>query len=255
MEDKRLATLFPSKEVPDRMPHETVDLPLRLPSRVEEPEIRLNKHSGDSGRPPSSDGPFRNRDEWNAFYARLMRLFKMHQKRKDDAGALVRHMMRKPDSLWTFPRESGIAAANNPAERLLRFTVIWRKRGFGTRTRQGDGFVERLLSFRQTRRLREKRTYPRLAEAFGHYLSGSKPAALFSDARGSCRSVTSARSLLSLSKTLHTYRYENSLGGLPPGLLVVFRVERLETILSATGSVTPCKRLLRRYIHKNTMTM
>jgi transposase len=136
--------------------------------------------------------------EWSAFYARLMRLFKRYRDRKDKAGALVRHLMRELGSLWTFLREPGVAATNNHAERLLRFPVIWRKRSFGTRTRQGEEFVERLLSFRQTCRLRGKRTYPYLVEAFASYLSGSKPATFFSDTREPCRSVNSARSLLSL---------------------------------------------------------
>jgi transposase len=119
------------------------------------------------------------RGEWTAFYARLMRLFKLHQDRKDEAGKLVRHLMRELDSLWTFLHELGVSPTNNHAERLLRFPVIWRKRSFGTRTRLGEEFVERLLSFRQTCRLQEKRTYPYLVTAFANYLSGNKPVAFF----------------------------------------------------------------------------
>ena len=142
--------------------------------------------------------------EWNAFYARLMRLFKKHKNRKNDAGALVRHLMREMGSLWTFLHESSVATTNNHAERLLRFPVIWRKCSFGTRTRQGEEFVERLLSFRQTCRLQGKRTYPRLTEAFEHNLSGSKPVALFADAREARRSVTSAHSTHSLKLYIFT---------------------------------------------------
>lgn len=118
--------------------------------------------------------------EWSAFYARLMRLFKRYRDRKDKAGTLVRHLMRELESLWTFLHEPGVAATNNHAERLLRFPVIWRKRSFGSRTRQGEEFVERVLSLRQTCRLLGQRTYPYLLEAFESYLSGSNPSPLFS---------------------------------------------------------------------------
>ena len=63
MEDKRLAALALSKEVLDRTPEEVVALLLRLLSRVEELERRLNTHSGNSDKPPSSDDPFRKRKE------------------------------------------------------------------------------------------------------------------------------------------------------------------------------------------------
>jgi hypothetical protein len=48
-----------SKEVLERTPEEAIELLLRLMSRVEELESRLNRHSGNSDKPPSSDGPFR----------------------------------------------------------------------------------------------------------------------------------------------------------------------------------------------------
>jgi transposase len=63
MEDKRLALLPLSKETLERTPQEVIELLLRLVSRVEELERRLNKHSGNSDKPPSSDSPFRKQDE------------------------------------------------------------------------------------------------------------------------------------------------------------------------------------------------
>ncbi|MDR1660790.1 MAG: DUF6444 domain-containing protein, partial [Desulfovibrio sp.] len=58
MEDKRLALLPLSKETFERTPQEVIELLLCLLSRVEELERRLNKHSGNSDKPPSSDSPF-----------------------------------------------------------------------------------------------------------------------------------------------------------------------------------------------------
>ena len=161
MEDKRLALLPLDKKTLERTPQLQ-----RLCHMVKEPL---------------------NNGEWNAFYARLMRLFKMHKNRKDETGALVRHLMRELDSLWTFLSEPNVAATNNHAERLLRFPVIWRK--------QGEEFVERLLSLRQTCRLQGKRTYPHVAEAFEHYLSGNKPVVLLAGVQDARHSVNSAHTL------------------------------------------------------------
>jgi hypothetical protein len=127
-----------------------------------------------AGEPPTGG-------EWNAFYARLTRPPKM---RRGTCAA--------PDA------EIGWAP-----ERLLRFPVLRSKHGFGTRTRRGEAFIERPLSLGQTYRPPGRRDpSPPDGNFFECRLSGSKPVALFSDARESCRSVNSARSLLSLSLSL-----------------------------------------------------
>ena len=65
----------------------------------------------------------------------------------------------------------------------------------GTRTKQGERFVERLLSLRQPCQLLGKRTYPCLTDVFEDYSSASESVALFADARAACRSVNLARAL------------------------------------------------------------
>ena len=114
-------------------------------------------------------------------------------------------------------------------ELLFCFPVIWRKRSFGTRTQQGEKFVERLLSFRQTCRLQGKRTYPHLTEVFEHYLFGSKPVALFGDVRDVHYNVTSARSLPSL--TLHSYIAKAVLAVLCRGCFLPFLNRRASNAL------------------------
>ena len=91
--------------------------------------------------------------EWNAFYQRLMGIFWLNDKRNDEAGKLVRHLIREVDSLWTFMDSQGVEATNNRAERSLRFPVMYRKRSFGTRQKCGERFIERILSLRQTCRI------------------------------------------------------------------------------------------------------
>lgn len=65
--------------------------------------------------------------------------------------------MSAPDarSIYDLNRdEAGEEPTNNRAERALRFAVLWRKRSNGTQSEKGNRWVERLLSFRPTCRLR-----------------------------------------------------------------------------------------------------
>jgi transposase len=49
-------------------------------------------------------------------------------------------------ALWTFARVEGIELTNNIAERALRKGVLWRKSSFGSASRAGSLFVERVLT-------------------------------------------------------------------------------------------------------------
>ena len=113
--------------------------------------------------------------QWNAFYARLIRLISIYEDRKDDAGRFARRLLREIESLWTFLIEEGVAPTNNHAERMLRFAVLWRKRSYGTRSEKGNRWVERILSLRQTCRLRSKKTYPVLVDAMRAYFKEQTP--------------------------------------------------------------------------------
>ena len=114
------------------------------------------------------------RGEWLAFNARLFRLTQMYSDRDDDAGRLVRQLLREMDSLWVFLHEKGVAPTNNLAERMLRFAVLWRRRSLGTASEKGDRWVERILSLRQTCRIQKRLTYPELVKAIEAYLNGDQ---------------------------------------------------------------------------------
>jgi transposase len=116
-----------------------------------------------------------SKKEWEDFYERLMQLFKMKGDSDDDAGKLVRSLMRQVDSLWTFMEVQGVEPTNNRAERSLRFPVIYRKRSFGTRDEDGERFIERIMSLRQTCRIQARRTFPILVDAFKAWLNRSAP--------------------------------------------------------------------------------
>jgi transposase len=109
------------------------------------------------------------------WYARMVHLLTRHQGRQDEAGKCARTLQREMASLWTFVVEQGVDPTNNRAERALRFAVLWRKLMQGTYNAKGDRWVERILSLRETCRLRGLPTFPVLVEAVTCYFNGRHP--------------------------------------------------------------------------------
>jgi len=104
-----------------------------------------------------------------------MLLLLLFEAADDDAGKLAREVLREIDSLWVFLDEAGVEPTNNRAERALRFAVLWRKRSNGTQSNKGNRWVERLLSFRQTCRLRAQATFPLLVNILKAYFKEQSP--------------------------------------------------------------------------------
>jgi transposase len=113
--------------------------------------------------------------EWRMFYARLMKLIIRNHGKKDEAGKFAARLFREIDSLWVFLEKAGVSPTNNHAERMLRFAVCWRKRSYGNVSDKGHRWAERILSLRQTCRLRSKRTFPILVDAIDCYFKGTVP--------------------------------------------------------------------------------
>jgi transposase len=99
----------------------------------------------------------------------MVHLLARHQQRRDEAGTFARTLEREMRALWTFVVEEGVEPTNNRAERALRFVVLWRKISQGSYNAKGDRWVERILSLRETCRLRGISTFPVLVDA-GHLL-------------------------------------------------------------------------------------
>ena len=78
-------------------------------------------------------------------------------------------------SLGTLVVEDGVEPTNNRAERALRFAVLWRKMMQGTSNAKGDRWGERILSVRETCRLRGRPTFPALVDAVTCYFNGQHP--------------------------------------------------------------------------------
>jgi transposase len=109
------------------------------------------------------------------WYARVVHLLARYRQRQDEAGKFARTLERELGALWTFVVENGVEPTNNRAERALRFAVLWRKLMQGTYNAKGDRWVERILSLRETCRLRGKPTFPVLVDAMTCYFNGQQP--------------------------------------------------------------------------------
>jgi transposase len=94
---------------------------------------------------------------------------------KDEAGKFARRLLKEIDSLWVFLEVSGVEPTNNATERGLRFAVLWRKRSQGTRSEKGNRWVERILTLRQTARLRNISCFDILVDAMTDYFKEQKP--------------------------------------------------------------------------------
>jgi transposase len=129
-------------------------------------ELRLLCHWAKS--PP-------NDNEWAAFYTRFIQLITDHEESNNDAGKLSRALIREMITLWVFLEEHGVEPTNNRAERALRAGVLWRKRSKGTQSDKGDRWVERILSLKQTCRMRFIPTFPILVEAIDSFFKEREP--------------------------------------------------------------------------------
>jgi transposase len=75
-------------------------------------------------------------------------------------------------ALWTFATVEGVQPTNNAAERSLRGPVIHRKLSHGTRSDDGERFIERALSASITCRLQGRSLFAYLAELIGAHARG-----------------------------------------------------------------------------------
>jgi len=92
------------------------------------------------------------------------------------------------EHLWTFTREVGIEPTNNTAERALRPAVIYRKLSFGTQSKSGSRYLERLLTVSETCRLQKRNVYEYLIGAMEAKFAG-QPAPSLLPAKEQSQSV------------------------------------------------------------------
>jgi transposase len=88
-------------------------------------------------------------------------------------SGFCRSLLRREEALWNWAKVPGLEPTNNLAERMLRPAVIWRKKSFGSDSRGGSTFVERMLSVIQTLKLRKANLLDYLTQAIIAYRAGS----------------------------------------------------------------------------------
>lgn len=113
--------------------------------------------------------------EVSTWYARMCHLIASHKDRKDEVGRLAKQLEREMANLWVFLLEDGVEPTNNRAERALRFAVLWRRMMQGSFNEKGDRWVERVLSLRETCRLRGLPIYPVLVDALNRSFQNETP--------------------------------------------------------------------------------
>jgi transposase len=113
--------------------------------------------------------------QWSDFYTFFLYTVSLWEADDTEAGKLARQINREIDNLWVFLDHEGVEPTNNRAERALRFGVLWRKRSLGTQSEKGNRWVERILSLKETCRLKAKATFPVLIDCVNSYFHKKQP--------------------------------------------------------------------------------
>lgn len=122
-----------------------------------------------------SEGQGASQGEWRAWSARLGKWIGQCHERSDEAGRFARRVLREMEALWVFLSHQGVDPTNSRSERALRCGVQWRKRSLGTASDQGNRWVERIWSLKETCRLRAVSTYQVLVDAVSSFFCGQQP--------------------------------------------------------------------------------
>lgn len=83
-----------------------------------------------------------------------------------------RRIFNQRQYLWTFVYDERVEPTNNPAERIVRQAVLWRKGSLGTQSERGARYVERILTVCATCRLQGQSVIEYLRDACHCYASG-----------------------------------------------------------------------------------
>jgi transposase len=90
-----------------------------------------------------------------------------------ETARTCQNILKVKPALWTFIDQDGVEPTNNAAERALRRGVLWRKRSFGTQSKEGSAFVERILTAVMTLRQQKRNVLDFLTAACKAAIQGS----------------------------------------------------------------------------------
>ena len=93
-------------------------------------------------------------------------------KNKKTSGT-CRNILSYGSALWCFLETPDIEPTNNLAERLIRTIAIWRKTSFGTQSKAGSQYMERIMTVVATCKLQGKNILHYLTYAVKCYIENS----------------------------------------------------------------------------------
>jgi len=94
------------------------------------------------------------------------------QENKKTSGT-CRNILSYGSALWRFLVTDGIEPTNNLAERLIRTIAIWRKTSFGTQSKAGSLYMERIMTVVATCKLQRRNILDYLTCAVKSHLEKS----------------------------------------------------------------------------------
>ncbi len=93
-------------------------------------------------------------------------------KNKNTAGT-CRNIISYGPALWRFLEIDGVEPTNNLAERMIRTIAIWRKTSFGTQSKKGSLYMERIMTVVATCKLQKKNILDYLTSAVKSHVEKS----------------------------------------------------------------------------------
>lgn len=87
-------------------------------------------------------------------------------------------LLKLEPAMWTFVRIEGVEPTNNHGEHAIRPGVMWRKLCFGTHSRWGSRFVERMLTVVYTLKQQERNALAFVTQCVEAQIRGDAPGSL-----------------------------------------------------------------------------
>jgi len=83
----------------------------------------------------------------------------------DETAGTCRDILKREKALWTFVHVEGVEPTNNLGERQVRPGVLWRKMCFGTQSKAGSRFAERIMTVVASLKQQQRNVLDYLTEA------------------------------------------------------------------------------------------
>ena len=93
--------------------------------------------------------------------------------KNNKTSGTCRNILSYGPALWRFLETDGIEPTNNLAERLIRTIAIWRKTSFGTQSKSGSLYMERIMTVVATCKLQGKNILDYLTSAVKNHIEKS----------------------------------------------------------------------------------